>query len=333
MPARYLATGHVAGEQCSSTYEGRYISLEENLLVHPYHADGFVDHGDPVLSLNGDIVGVAMTSAAAATDIISIDTEGIWFLKVLGAISDQTSDGIAHALAAGDRVYFRRVPATNTWALSGEVDAANFAPFGYVLGDVSASITTPTVVAVKVHNTPNMLDKIYMGSSSTLPATLDPSGTNRQSNWIKTQFCPSRLMVAGEQIQALQLSITDTLASTGGSITAAEFKVKADNAANDLDGMFGLKLGVTNTQSLSMSDGVYAIAITMGGAGGAPATRAAFQIRGDGTAGTDEGWFATWIASGLGLKADVRSLALNTSHEIPIIIDGTKYCIPVIAWN
>ncbi len=329
MPALYLATGKTAGEECSSTYEGRHITLEESYLTHPYHADGLVDKGDPVRC--GDIVGVAFTSATAATDLIAIDTEGVWFVNVLGAISDLTADGIAHALSVGDRVYFRLVPGTNTWALSGETDAANFVPFGYLLGDVTASVTVPTLAAVKIHWTPNMLDKVWLGSASTLPATLDPTNANRQSNWVKTQFCPSRLMVAGEQIQAMQLSITDNLASTGGSITAAELKVKADNAANDLDGMCALKLGVTNTQSLSMSDGAYAIAITMGGAGGAPATRAAFQIRGDGTAGTDEGWFATWIASGLGLKANVAACG-NTTHEIPIIIDGTRYCIPVIAW-
>jgi hypothetical protein len=332
MPVRYLATGHVAGEQCSSTYEGRYIGLEENLLVHPYHADGLVDGGDPVLSLNGDIVGVAMSSAAAATDVITIDTEGIWYLKVLGVISDLTADGIAHTMAAGDRVYFRRVPGANTWALSGETDAANFAPFGYLLGDVTASVTTPTVVAVKVHGTPNMLDKIWLGSASTFPATLDPTNANRQTNWVKTQFCPSRLMVAGEQIQCMQLALTDNLASTGGSLTAAEFKVKADNAANDLDSMYALKLGVTNTQSLSMSSGEYALAITMGGAGGAPALRTAIQIMGDGTAGTLEGWFQTEIARGLGLKADATSINVNRAFEIPIIIDGVRYCIPVIAW-
>jgi hypothetical protein len=332
MPARYLATGHVAGQQCTSTGEGRIIGLEENLLVHPYHADGLVDHGDPVLSLNGDIVGVAMFSAVAATDVISIDTEGIWYLSVLGVISDQTSDGIAHALAAGDRVYFRRVPGTNTWALSGETDAANFAPFGYVLGDVSASVTTATVVAVKVHWTPNMLDKIWMGSSSTLPATLDPTNTNRQSNWIKTQFCPSRLMVATEQIQGMQISVTDNLASTGGGITAAEFKVACNNAACDLDNMVGLKIGVTNTLSASISDGIYAISLTMGGAGAAPANRALFQINGSGTAGTLDGWFHTEIASGCGLKAEATSINVNRAFEIPIVIDGVRYCIPVIAW-
>lgn len=333
MPALYLATGRTAGAEASSTYEGRHLTLEESYLTHPYHAaDGFVDKGDPIIC--GDIVGVALISAAAATDLISIDTEGIWYLYVQGALSDQTSDGIAHAGVVGDRVYARKVPGTDTWLLSLETDSYNFVPFGYLLGDVASSVTTPTLVAVKVHGTPNMLDKIWQGSSSTVPALLDPTGANRQSNWIKTEFAPSAIVEAGEQIQGLQISMREGgLAHTGGGLTAAEFKVASNFLTSDLDNMSALKLGVTNTLSASLSDGLYAICITMGGAGNAAARRSAIQINGTGTAGTLESWFETKIASGLGLKADVRDLSINTAFEIPINVDGTIYCIPVVAWN
>lgn len=333
MPALYIATGREAGDELSSTYEGRHITLEESYLTHPYHAaDNLVDKGDPVIC--GDIVGVALLSAAAATDLISIDTEGIWYLNVLGVLSDQTSDGIAHAGVVGDRVYARKVPSTNTWLLTLETDSYNFIPFGYLMGDVSASVTTPTVVAVKVHGTPNMLDKIWEGSSSTVPAKLDPSGTNRQTNWIKGEFAPSAIMTAGTQIQGIQISMRDGgLVNTGGELTAAEFKVTSNFLTSDLDRMTALKLGVTNTLSASFLTGVYAISIAMGGAGNAPAKRFAFEVKGDGTAGTQEGWFETEIARGIGLKADATSINVNRAFEIPIYVDGTRYAIPVIAWT
>jgi len=332
MPALYVATSREAGDELSSTYEGRHITLEESYLTHPYHADGFVDKGDPVIC--GDIVGVALIGAAAATDLISIDTEGIWFLNVLGALSDQTADGIAHTGVVGDRVYARKVPGTDTFLLSLETDAYHCIPFGYLMGDVTAHVTTPTVVAVKVHGTPNMLDKIWMGSYKSDPAEIDPSNTNRQTNWIKTEFAPNRIMIAGEQIQGMQISLRDggTYDHTGGQLTAAEFKVTSETVTADLDTITGLKVGVTNTLSAGMADGMYGLVFSIGGDGNAAAKRVMIQIRGSGTAGTLEAWFESYIAQGLGLKAQAQSLNQNTTHKIPIMIDNVIYGIPVVAF-
>jgi hypothetical protein len=146
----YPITYRTAGEEGSSTFEGRYLTFVESDLVHPYHADGFVDKGDPVL-VGDNIVGVAMTSAAAATDLIAIDTEGIWYLNVLGCISNGGSAGVAHTGVAGDPVYIQRTPGTDVYLLSGEQESDKFAPFGYILGATTASTTVPTLVAVKVH--------------------------------------------------------------------------------------------------------------------------------------------------------------------------------------
>ncbi len=134
MPVRYLATGHVAGEECSSTYEGRHLSLEESYLTHPYHADGLVDGGDPVNC--GDIVGVAFTDAAAATDVVSIDTEGIWYLNVVASDDVGVSD-----VATGDELYI------NTGVVS---KRASGIPFGKSLGTLTGSVSA-AVCAVKVH--------------------------------------------------------------------------------------------------------------------------------------------------------------------------------------
>jgi len=38
-----------AGEEISSTYEGRHVTLLESELVHLDNGDGLVNKGDPVL--------------------------------------------------------------------------------------------------------------------------------------------------------------------------------------------------------------------------------------------------------------------------------------------
>ena len=147
MPDLYLATGKTSGDECSSTYEGRHITLEESLLTHPTHADGFVDKGDPVIfgGANGYGVGVAFKSAAAATDYIAIDTEGIWFQTVVA-----TDDAGNSAVDEGDVIYIN----LTTCVLSKIQNMATQRVFGYALGDLTAGTTG--VVAVKVHWDPNL---------------------------------------------------------------------------------------------------------------------------------------------------------------------------------
>ena len=130
------------GDEISSTYEGRHITLLESDLVHPTHADGFVDKGDPIVSATGRpaIVGVAFKSAAAATDRIAIDTEGIWNLDVV-AVDDAGNS----AVAGGDCIYIN----TTTAVLSKISNQATQVPFGYALGIITAGATN--AIAVKVH--------------------------------------------------------------------------------------------------------------------------------------------------------------------------------------
>lgn len=130
------------GDEISSTYEGRHITLLESDLVHPTHADGMVDKGDPVVSATGRpaIVGVAFLSAAAASDLISIDTEGIWVLDVV-AVDDAGNS----AVAGGDCIYIN----TTTAVLSKIANQATQVPFGYALGIITQGNTE--AIAVKVH--------------------------------------------------------------------------------------------------------------------------------------------------------------------------------------
>ena len=138
----YVNTGQLAGEQCSSGGEGRVLTFEESVLTHPSHTDGMVDGKDPVCI--GKIVGVAMKGAAAVTDLIAVDTEGIWWLNVVAS-----NDGGTSAIARGDRIYIN----TTTCILSKIQTAETQIPFGVACGALGAS-GTAAVLAVKVHQDP-----------------------------------------------------------------------------------------------------------------------------------------------------------------------------------
>ncbi len=142
-----VADALTAGDEVSSTSEGRHISLLESDLVHPTHGDGFVDKGDPIVSATGEpaIVGVAFKSAAAATDLIAIDSEGIWNLDVVAIDDDGNS-----AVAGGDVVYIN----TTTAVLSKISAAATQVVFGYALGIITTGNTE--TIAVKVHWDPKI---------------------------------------------------------------------------------------------------------------------------------------------------------------------------------
>ena len=152
-----------AGTQVSSTYEGRYLTVREDELIHPYIADGYVNKGDPVVVCDaavpatyGNIVGVAMNSGSAAADLISIDTEGIWNLKV--DAYDNAAAG--SAVEIGDCLYIRAgtlggttsVLGTGDAELSKINDAGHQVFFGYALGSMVA--TGSGRIAVKVHASP-----------------------------------------------------------------------------------------------------------------------------------------------------------------------------------
>jgi hypothetical protein len=319
MPALYLATYREAGDEISSTYEGRHITVEESYLSHAYHADGLVDKGDPCI-IGENIVGVALISAAAATDLISIDTEGIWFLDVVGSVSDGTSDGIAKALVTGDVVYIEQTPGAGV-NLSGESDPNRFKQFGYLLGDVSAHVTTATLVAVKVHGAgvPNN-GALNFGSGSTIGFNFPLEGdiALRNSVLIRATVEPATLLAAGEQLHGFNIRMVDNLIATGGEITAGELKSVRDKAAT-LSSATALKLDVDNK-----AGGIGAFArgldIMMEGAGTAPARRSAIHVNSSGTAGTLEALLELEAFTVLG---GVASDTLNTpSGTIAVMVAG-----------
>ncbi len=134
------------GDQVSSTYEGRHVTVLESLMTHPTHTDGFVDAKDPVVV--GDMVGVAFTSAAAATDYIVIDTEGLWALSVVA-----TDDAGASAVVQGDELYIN----TTTAIISKISAVATQRHFGLAQSPIDAGTTA--VITVKVHFDPQSADQ------------------------------------------------------------------------------------------------------------------------------------------------------------------------------
>jgi hypothetical protein len=140
----YDMTLKSAGDEISSTYEGRHVTLLESQLVHPTHTDGFVNKGDPVL-IGAGMVGVAFKSAGAATDKIAVDTEGIWALSCVAANYSGNS-----AIAVGDQLYIGGTPGFNPASGVGIISKdATGVPFGRALSTLTTGYTG--IVAVKVH--------------------------------------------------------------------------------------------------------------------------------------------------------------------------------------
>ena len=134
----YDPTYQHEGEQCSSTFEGRIVNIYEDYIVHPQHDAGpdLIQKGDPLVVCV--LVGVAMISATAVTDLVSIDTEGIWWLDVV------ISDVGMGSIFLGQRLYINPMTAEIS-------DDAQNIPFGYALGYIPGGNGGHALIAVKVH--------------------------------------------------------------------------------------------------------------------------------------------------------------------------------------
>ena len=132
----YLDEYAVKGDEVSSTLEGRHVYILEGDLVHPAHTDGFVDKGDPVsfgIGWAGQGVGIALASASADTDIITVDTEGIWRCEVVAEWN----------MIVGQLVFITPLGVLVDWPPDDETHI-----FGYTLQPLLAGTGT---IAVKVH--------------------------------------------------------------------------------------------------------------------------------------------------------------------------------------
>jgi len=148
-----------AGTEVSSSDEGRILSAREDELIHPKHADGFVDVRDPVIICDagapttyGVVVGVARISGVSASQFITVDTEGIFNLTVYG--EDDDGD---RAIEFGDQLYIRAgaLPGVAEADGTGDAEISKISnsvvqvPFGVAYGSLVAG--GAGVIAVKVH--------------------------------------------------------------------------------------------------------------------------------------------------------------------------------------
>ncbi len=152
-----------AGTQVSSTYEGRHLTVREDELLHPFIADGFVNKGDPVIlsdsgvpATYGEAIGIAFKSGAATSDLIAVDTEGIWNLTVYA----EDDDGNV-AIEIGDTLYIHDASVGAASAdgygdceISKITNTVTQRIFGYALGSVVSGGSG--VIAVKLHWGPVM---------------------------------------------------------------------------------------------------------------------------------------------------------------------------------
>jgi|GEM_PF-2149532 len=140
----YPAEGTL-GDEVSSTYEGRHITLKASEINHG-NILAVVTKGYPVIfgTVAGNHgVGIALKTEVAGTDLIAIDTEGIWNVSVVAS-----NDGGNSLVTGGDPLYIN----TTTAVVSKITDIATQIPFGYALGQIAAGATA--VIAVKVHFDP-----------------------------------------------------------------------------------------------------------------------------------------------------------------------------------
>jgi len=318
----YVNTGQTAGEQTSSGGEGRVLTFAESTLTHPYHADGFVDGGDPVFY--GDTVGIARSGAAAATDLIAIDTEGIRWLNVLGSVSDGTADGLAQALTPGQRVYIKKVPSTDTYILSGQSDPMNFQPFGITLSAVTSSLTVPTLVAVKVHQERNDWLHVLLGARDD-ELLLEGDSALRAQTWLKGFLGPVAFLGTAETITAMNFRITTMQDEDVGTLNGMELKVHHDYAGR-LAAMHPLKLNIDSGGG--GADLAYGMEILAEGAGTAHSVLTGIRFHQKGTDGTLQAPFRNdAVDTDFGIVVRSTTAPSKTTNwlEIPWLYGDTLY--------
>lgn len=125
-------------DEVSSTYEGRHLTFKASDITGQEH--DLVTKGHPVV-IGEHIVGVAFMTEVLGSDLIPIDTEGIWNLMVypkddLGAID----------VDAGDELWINKSNAE----ISKIRNSVTHTRFGYALGTVT-TVVGNEVIAVKVH--------------------------------------------------------------------------------------------------------------------------------------------------------------------------------------
>lgn len=100
----------------NANYEGEVIGVVESALTHATHNPDLAQAGDAVLV--GSLTGVALNSAAAATDTIQVAVEGVWALPAAAVTATVDS-----AIAVGDKLYFSTAETKATGTITSDTTA------------------------------------------------------------------------------------------------------------------------------------------------------------------------------------------------------------------
>jgi len=203
-----VADALAIGDEISSTYEGRHLTFLASEINHG-NVLAVVTKGYPVI-VGERIVGVALKTEVLGTDLIAVDTEGIYIVDVSAA---DINGGIA--VAGGDALFIN----TTTCVVSKTKYSPGYIPFGYALG----IITTPGNVeriAVKVHHDESEVTVIggvtYFGAMNiggpiTAGSSLGVAGPTTLNGAV---VCVGSLAIGGpttlhQVVNALQLPAAD----------------------------------------------------------------------------------------------------------------------------
>jgi hypothetical protein len=326
---QYSPVGHTEGEPWGEVGQAGLLTFLESEILHPSHTDGLVDRGDVCLVNAGGylIAGVAQTSASAATDLITIDTEGKYFLTV-----DAADDAGNAAITLGAPIYVN----TSDCSLSLAKNDAVQHEFGYALSTLSSGETDLVTVLVRGFSVDFSRIKVGTEASPFSSSVADTKFWELRTKSTATSGDARSLYAAmtfggaggaGEAVRAR--SIVEAAVAggvhglhggveigTGGSITGLAAGVRGtfiapDAAANGTvcGGMSELWAGGASTNWAGATHSIHRF-VNAGGAGKSTAVNV-FEF--------------------VGLSASQFLAATNAviDHALRILVDGVAYYIGV----
>jgi hypothetical protein len=169
------------------------------------------------------IVGVAFKDATAATDLIAVDTEGIWQLSVLAEDEVGNSN-----VAVGDELFIMKTPASNTTILSKNANKNTHVRFGYALYPITGGETD--VIPVKVHFDPDEEVEI-VGNSAAFLAMGASRSNGREYRYRSTK-------TSGD-IRGMYMALALNGIGSAGEAVRARTIVEAVGVAGGVHGLHG----------------------------------------------------------------------------------------------
>lgn len=241
----------------AASYSGAVVPLLESALTHPTRASGLVEAGDPVHV--GALCGVALDSASASTDIVSVAVHDVWALSVAAVTATANL-----AIAIGDLLY---------------LDGADTAASGTLTSDATAPSDGDTVTIGSVVYTyrtalsagPTVPYEVLIGVSAAVALDNLKSaieGTAGEGTTYSTGTDAHPLATATTNTATTQVVEARSIGGAGGSIVTTESSSHLSWGATTL--VDGSKIGELNGASGGTYFGVALGAVAAGTAATIP---------------------------------------------------------------